>query len=56
MYYRGPFISPVVEIDDDFEVDDVLELVDNDDFGLLEKDELVFMQKMELKLSSKFAA
>ena len=46
----------VVEVDDDFEVDDELELVDNDDVGLPEEVELVFMQKMELKLSSKFAA
>ena len=45
-----------VEVDDDFEVDDDLELVDNDDVGLPEEVELVFMQKMELKLSSKFAA
>ena len=45
-----------VEVDDDFEVDDILELVDNGDFGLLEEVELVFRQKMELKLSSKFDA
>ena len=51
---RGPFISPVVEVDDDFEVDDILELVDNGDFGLLEEVELVFRQKIKLKLSSKF--
>ena len=43
-------------MDDDFEVDRVLELNGNDDFGLLDEVELVFMQKMELKLSSKFAA
>ena len=43
-------------MDDDFEVDDDLELVDNDDLGLPEEVELVFMQKMELKLSSKIAA
>ena len=46
----------VVEVDDNFEVDDDLELVDNDDLGLPEEVELIFMQKMELKLSSKFAA
>ena len=32
--------SPVVEVDDDFEVDDVLELVDNYDFVLPEEVEL----------------
>ena len=47
---------PVVEVDDDFEVNDDFELVENDDFGLPEEVELVFMQKIYLKLSSKFAA
>ena len=43
-------------MDDDFEVDDNLKLVGNDDLVFPEEVELVFMQKMELKLSSKFAA
>ena len=38
--------SPVVEVEDNLEVNDDLELVDNDDFGLPEDVELAFMQKM----------
>ena len=43
-------------MDDDFEVNGDLELVDNDNLGFPEEVELAFMQKMELKLTSKFAA
>ena len=46
----------LVEVDVDLEVVDDLELVDYDDLGLPKEVELDFMQKMELKLSCKFAA